>query len=927
MGKLSRDKIREIKELLDRDGELSAEWKELLFPCEEGSTAEHCRELLFNVDDDILVLDADHRVVDFNGETLSTSGEPREAVLGRRCHEVLLGRTEPCHEPGGDCHIDSVLRTGETTSCRHVVENDDGSSRHVHVRLSPLKSKGKQVTNVVVACRDVTELVRAQAASVRSERRYRELFDRVRNAVVVYTPADDGENFEITDFNLAASRIEGVKREDVVGRLVTEAFPGVEEFGLLEVIRKVHRTGEPANHPIRFYKDKRITGWRENWVYKLPSGELVAVYDDLTEQKKFEQELSASEARFHALFTTMQEGVVLHEMVYDVDGNAIDYRILDVNEAFESLTGLRRRDVAGGLASKVYGSGEPPYFDIYEKVARTGQPTSFDSYFPPMDKHFFISVFAPERDHFATVFFDITDIKKSQKALAESEGKYRTLVEMFPHTIIIIQDGKFAFVNQATLDLMGLEDEDEMIGEDILPLVVEKDRERIGTYMADRLAGRSDVPWHYELQIVRANGEPADLEVFVEKIAYQGKPAIQAMAMDITQRKLADEERRNLEAQMMQTQKLESLGVLAGGIAHDFNNLLMGILGHADLALMELPPSSPSSSSIGEIEKAARQAAELCKQMLAYSGKGRFVTERLSLQQIVEDIAHLLKVSISKRSILKFDFAPELPPIEADPSQIRQVVMNLIVNASEALGEKSGIISVVSGLMECDEEYLTDVFLASELKEGVYVFLEVSDTGCGMDKETSRKIFDPFFTTKFTGRGLGLAAVLGIVRSHNGAIQVYSEPDRGTTFKVLFPAVLDGATPQPVAEPITDVFRGQGTVLVVDDEPSARTVTKLFLEKAGFDTLLARDGEEAVQVFKDHSDEITAVVLDLTMPRMGGEATFRELRRIRADVKVLLSSGYNELEVTQRFIGKGLAGFIQKPYKFSVLMKKLKEIL
>ena len=797
----------------------------------------------------------------------------------------------------------------------------------MHVRLSPLKSKGKQVTNVVVACRDVTELVRAQAASVRSERRYRELFDRVRNAVVVYTPADDGENFEITDFNLAASRIEGVKREDVVGRLVTEAFPGVEEFGLLEVIRKVHRTGEPASHPIRFYKDKRITGWRENWVYKLPSGELVAVYDDLTEQKNFEQELSASEARFHALFTTMQEGVVLHEMVYDVDGNAIDYRILDVNEAFESLTGLRRRDVAGGLASKIYGSGEPPYFDIYEKVARTGQPTSFDSYFPPMDKHFFISVFAPERDHFATVFFDITDIKKSQKALAESEGKYRTLVEMFPHTIIIIQDGKFAFVNQATLDLMGLEDEDEMIGEDILPLVVEKDRERIGTYMADRLAGRSDVPWHYELQIVRANGEPADLEVFVEKIAYQGKPAIQAMAMDITQRKLADEERRNLEAQMMQTQKLESLGVLAGGIAHDFNNLLMGILGHADLALMELPPSSPSSSSIGEIEKAARQAAELCKQMLAYSGKGRFVTERLSLQQIVEDIAHLLKVSISKRSILKFDFAPELPPIEADPSQIRQVVMNLIVNASEALGEKSGIISVVSGLMECDEEYLTDVFLASELKEGVYVFLEVSDTGCGMDKETSRKIFDPFFTTKFTGRGLGLAAVLGIVRSHNGAIQVYSEPDRGTTFKVLFPAVLDGATPQPVAEPITDVFRGQGTVLVVDDEPSARTVTKLFLEKAGFDTLLARDGEEAVQVFKDHSDEITAVVLDLTMPRMGGEATFRELRRIRADVKVLLSSGYNELEVTQRFIGKGLAGFIQKPYKFSVLMKKLKEIL
>jgi len=388
-----------------------------------------------------------------------------------------------------------------------------------------------------------------------------------------------------------------------------------------------------------------------------------------------------------------------------------------------------------------------------------------------------------------------------------------------------------------------------------------------------------------------------------------------------------EQERRNLETQVQQAQKLESLGVLAGGIAHDFNNLLMAILGNADLALRDLSPVSPARENIVEIERASRRAADLCKQMLAYSGKGRFIVQAVNLNEIVEEMGHLLDVSISKKAVLKYHFADALPAVEVDVTQVRQIVMNLITNASEAIGDCSGVISVSTGAMECDLAYLGETYLADDLVEGVYVYIEVADTGCGMDAETLQNIFDPFFTTKFTGRGLGLAAVLGIVRGHRGALKVYSEPERGTTFKVLFPTV-DQAVQSIAGKPAEmDDWKGQGTVLLVDDEASVRVVGKQMLERAGFQVLLAVHGREAIEVYQQHQDEIVCVLLDLTMPTMDGEETFRELHRIRRDARVILCSGYSEQEVTHRFSGKGLAGFIQKPYRMIDLVSKLREVL
>jgi PAS domain S-box-containing protein len=431
------------------------------------------------------------------------------------------------------------------------------------------------------------------------------------------------------------------------------------------------------------------------------------------------------------------------------------------------------------------------------------------------------------------------------------------------------------------------------------------------------------------VRVVRPSGEIRQcLATIDHEVQSVGQSRLVGMLQDMTDLKRAEDEQRKLEQQVMQSQKLESLGVLAGGIAHDFNNLLTSILGNADLALRELSPASPACAYLEDIEQVSRRAADLCRQMLAYSGKGRFVVQPVSLNDVVREMAYLLSVSISKKVVIKYNFFPDLPSVLADTTQLRQVVMNLITNASEAIGELSGVVTLTTGVMDCDEAYLSGVVRdADSHAPGQYVYVEVSDTGCGMDAETLDKIFDPFFTTKFTGRGLGLAAVLGIVRGHKGALRVYSEKRHGTTFKILLPAHHQAPQELERANGAVDKWRGRGLVLLADDEESIRSMGRRMLEKAGFEVLTAADGREAVEVFQKHHSTIRIVILDMTMPHLDGEACFREMRRVNPQVKVIMTSGYNEQDVISRFVGKGLAGFVQKPYKSSDLLPKLREVL
>lgn len=411
-------------------------------------------------------------------------------------------------------------------------------------------------------------------------------------------------------------------------------------------------------------------------------------------------------------------------------------------------------------------------------------------------------------------------------------------------------------------------------------------------------------------------------------LALPGLSKINAqLEREIIERKHAEEERLKLEQQIQQSQRMESLGILAGGIAHDFNNLLTSILGHADLAIREVSPESQISNHISEVLNGAHRAAELTNQMLAFSGKGRFVVEPLNVTEVVEAMSRLLLASISKKCTLLIRSEPNLPAIECDASQLRQIIINLVINGSEAIGDQNGTIVISTGVRRYDRGELADAYLDKNLPEGNYVTLTVSDSGCGMTPDTIEKIFDPFYTTKFTGRGLGLAAVLGIVRGHHGAIIVKSEMGKGSSFSILFP--VSALPAKTMRQDITSggEWRANGTVLIIDDEESVRELAGWMMRKIGLKTIAAANGREGLDQFQREGDRISLVLLDMTMPEMNGEETVRELRRIRPDVKVVLTSGYNEQTATSQFSDAKFDGFIQKPYSYESMVSIIRRTL
>ena len=393
---------------------------------------------------------------------------------------------------------------------------------------------------------------------------------------------------------------------------------------------------------------------------------------------------------------------------------------------------------------------------------------------------------------------------------------------------------------------------------------------------------------------------------------------------DITERKLAEEEHARLQSKMLETQKLESLGVLAGGIAHEFNNLLTVILGNTSLARGEMEANSETGDRLDNILTASNRAADLCRQLLAYAGKGNFAIGRIDLNDVVEETARLLDLSLSKHTVLEFALEKNLPAIEADPSQIRQVVMNLVINASEALGDGSGKIRLETRATRLNSRDLAEAKLATDIEPGDYVRLEIADTGCGMSSDVLAKIFDPFYSTKFTGRGLGLAAVLGIVRSHKGTLRVTSEPSQGSTFCIFLPVAPVGAksislsSQSPVAAPAR-----ARVVLVVDDEAPVRQLVMDVLNIGGYETVGAEDGQTALEIFRVNPHRFDCVLLDLTMPGLDGPKTLTAMRAHQPEVVGVLMSGYSELDLRVSLAACGAAGFIQKPFTPDILYRKL----
>jgi len=487
--------------------------------------------------------------------------------------------------------------------------------------------------------------------------------------------------------------------------------------------------------------------------------------------------------------------------------------------------------------------------------------------------------------------------KRTEVALLESDQKFRMMSASTQDAILMMDnDGKISFWNEAAVRIFGWTGE-EALGKDLHLLLAPK------KYHQDYQKGFEEfrrsgegiaVGKLLDLSARRKDGTEIPVELSVAAAKLKGKWNAIGILREISERKRTEDERRRMEEQMVQSQKIESLGVLAGGLAHQFNNLLMALLGNVELIIMDMHPDAPIRESVAEIEKVSRRMAKLVKELLAYAGRGKLIVEAIDLTHLFREMLQLLQVSISKKADLRYTLDEGLPSIEADASQLRQVVLNLVANASEALGQQEGVISVRTGIKEFTRMDLDNTYGYCNLTPGCYVFMEVSDTGGGMDEVLLPKIFDPFFSTKFTGRGLGLAAAMGIVNGLHGAIKVHSKSGSGSTFTVLFPPLDQDAKARDREFIEARASREKRTILVVDDEEPIRRVLKQMLEHAGYTVRTANDGREAVDLFRTCPDEIDCVFLDLTMPLLNGKETLAELRQIREDVRVILSSGHNE---------------------------------
>jgi PAS domain S-box-containing protein len=706
-------------------------------------------------------------------------------------------------------------------------------------------------------------------------------------------------------------------------RIATEGIPAALATG--------HWQGETA---IRRFDDGRevpvsqvILGHRN------PDGEigfLSTIMRDLSAERVASSALREQSDYARLLIEHLPMGIYLYEL--KEDGRLV---FTGTNPAADRIVGLDNAQFIGMTIEEAFpGLAAAGVAERYREVVRTGVPWAterLDYHAGGIDGAFEVHAFCPAPGRLAVIFRDNADRLRADAALRESEARHREISSLLESLfnaipdVIGIQDAEHGIVRYNRAGYAFLE----------------RTPEDVAGRKCYQVLGRSEPCEVCATAEVYRTKRPARLEKWVESLGVwldcRAYPVLDDEGNlvkviehlhDITERKRAEIDRLNLERQIQQAQKMESLGVMAGGIAHDFNNILMAVMGNAELALKEISPLSPGRECLQEIVTAARRAAELCRQMLAYAGRASFEAQPTAVAGVVEEMAHLLKSSISKKAILNLHLADGLPQVQADPSQIRQVVMNLILNASDAIGERSGVITVTVGATRCDEDYLRKTELENTLAPGLYLHLEVSDTGCGMDARTRERIFEPFFTTKFTGRGLGLAAVLGIVRAHGGALKVYSEPGKGTTFKILFPALEPGTEPAPPpASQGEDAWRGAGTILLADDEESLRALGARMLERLGFRVLVASDGHEAVDLYRQHHAEVALVLLDLTMPHMDGVQAFAELRRIDPEVRVILASGYSERETEARFAGKGLAGVMQKPYSLANLRRILRQAL
>ncbi|MDK9699943.1 MAG: ATP-binding protein [bacterium] len=706
---------------------------------------------------------------------------------------------------------------------------------------------------------------------------------------------------------------------------------------------------------------KRILRFRD--CFQLPGSQDLAVMliDDVTPQKQLLSEYEKSEQRFRSMFEESplslweedgsdvkkyvdelrKQGVVdFHSFFNDNPSEAIaclsKLKILRVNQAtltlYEASTQKelvdRLPETFTPIAFSLYANGTA---DLAQGKRQFEQDTEVKT-LTGISRYIHTKVLIPSGyenswQRIIVSSVDITERQRILEKLRESEEKFAFAFRQNPNPLILVTypERTILDANQALCDIIGL-CRDELLGRSYSEIAQFENPDDL---LHIRAINDSGATLHnYEITFCNAIGEKHTGLLSAEHLVLNGKDCFLAQFIDLSHRIIAEGEREALRERMRYLQKIESLGMLAGGVAHDFNNLLGGILGFVELALIKSPEDSTIVDYLHKIENACKRATVLSKQMLEFSGRGKFTLKPESLTKIIDNAKTLLSSMTPSNVRIEYDLTSELPEIECDQNQILQIITNLLTNSIEAIGTSSGVVKIASGQQHLSSSFIKSSFLSAEISEGSFVFIDVTDNGCGMNVETVSRIFDPFFSTKFTGRGLGLPSALGIVRGHRGAIRVVSNPGKGTSIRVYLPEpVLKIDNANYITAHEKPDMASRNAVLIIDDEESIRNVVCRALDISKIDTLCAASGEEGIELYKQHRDRIHLILLDLTMPGMSGEQTMDELLKLRGDLRIIVSSGFPQQTIVQRFTVNKPFAYLQKPFRIGDLLIAVKSAL
>ena len=987
----------------------------------------------------------DGRIIEANPAAMEILGLSQEEVIGKKSNgpgwEAV--REDGSLFPGSEHPSVVTLRTGKPACDVTMGVWNRRLNRTVWIIVSaiPLHRPGEEKPyRVYTTFTDIT----ARREAEESLKFQSQVLDQIQDRVTV----TDLEG-NITYINDAECRMLGVPREEIVGKHVSVYGDDPTAGGTqAEVIRETAEKGGWRGEITNFKSDGStvILDCRTHLV-RDSRGEPVAmcgISTDVTKRREAERALRESEERFRAIFEHMAAASCLDEVVYAEDGKPVDYRVLDVNPAYERLIGKPKNEIVGKLATEIYGLEEAPFLHIYSEVAETGRPASFESYFAPINKFLDVTVSRPAPGRFSTVFSDITERKQAETARRESERRLRTLMGNLSGMAYrcLNQPGwPMEFLSQGCKRLTGYAPEDFLDGARLQyeQIIVPEDRKRLSESI--KAAVCEGGAFESEYRIITADGEERWVWERGRAVGTNDKDEtiLEGFITDITERKRAEAERErllsaieqsgeiivvtdrdaniqyanpaferitgysieeavgrnprflksgeqdegfyrrmwemlcsgrmwqgrlvnkkkdgtlytedatispvldkegeilnyvavkrdmtkelDLEERVRQSQKLEAIGQLAGGVAHDFNNLLLVINGYSEMAYEKLPPDHPARPAIDGVMKAGTRAATLVSQLLAFSRRQIMRPEDLDLTEVIGDLMKMLTRIIGEH--IRLDFVPghHLGAVHADRGMVEQIVMNLCVNARDAMPE-GGSLTIETESVYINGDHIESHFVA---RPGSYVLLSVTDTGCGMDEATRNRVFEPFFTTKEVGRGtgLGLATVYGIVQQHEGMIHVFSEPGKGTTFKVYLPLVERRATevgtkaggPPP---------GGTETILLAEDDEAVLNMVRQLLERVGYTVLAASSGKEALALFESHRDNIDLALLDVVMPEMGGKEVCEQMREVEPDLRVLFASGYSEDAVHTNFVLNQSLRLLQKPYDPAELYRAIRETL